>query len=203
MREHHLLHPSDPRSRRDFFRLAGLTTLGGSVVSLGACGGDDGGADSGDTTGTNNSGGRRDARILNGALDLENTVIAAYTAGAKLLRGRTLRIGTQFLEQEREHAGALTEAIKRLGGTPNKPKTADEYALGFPRLEDQNDVLTFAVDLENMAVRAYEESLPMLSTRALRQSAAAIATAEAEHLSVLLGALGKPQVPRAYVTGLA
>jgi rubrerythrin len=188
-------------SRRDFFRLAGLATAGGSVVFAAACGDDDDGGSATAGIMENGAGGGRDVMILNAALDLENTAIAAYTAGAALLKGAVLETGKLFLAHEQEHAAGLAQAIRDLGGTPNKAKPAAAYANGFPKLRSQNDVLRFAVDLENTAVAAYVDAIPKLSDPKLRQTAAAINTNEAEHISVLLGALGKPPVPDAYVTG--
>lgn len=188
-------------SRRDFFRLAGLATAGGSVVFAAACGDDDDGGSATAGIMENGAGGGRDVMILNAALDLENTAIAAYTAGAALLKGAVLETGKLFLAHEQEHAAGLAQAIRDLGGTPNKAKPAAAYAKGFPKLRSQNDVLRFAVDLENTAVAAYVDAIPKLSDPKLRQTAAAINTNEAEHISVLLGALGKPPVPDAYVTG--
>jgi len=196
---HSYLRLRDPRSRRDFFRLAGITTIGGTAVFLAACDGDE--DDEGTQTGTRTGGGEGDAKVLNAALDLENTAIAAYTAGAPLLTGEARATGRLFLKQEQEHADGLSRAIRDLGGTPNKAKSEDEYKEGFPELTDQNDVLEFAVDLENTAVAAYNSSIPKLSDGKLRQTAAAITTNEAEHISVLLGALGKPEVPDAFVVG--
>lgn len=43
--------------------------------------------------------------------------------------------------------------------------------------------------------------MPKLSDGRLRGTAAAILTNEAEHVSVLLGAMGRPPVPAAFVTG--
>jgi rubrerythrin len=196
----------DPRSRRDFFRIAGVTTVGGSAMFLAACGSDDKGSKAADTS-ADAGGNAQDVAILNSALGLENTAIAAYTAGAALLKGPVLAVGKQFLEQEQEHADALTQAIKQLGGTPARAKSPDEYAKGFPMLKSQTDVLKFAVDLENTAVAAYIGAIPKLSSPELRQSAAAIETNEAEHISVLLGALNNndaaKQVPDAFVTGKA
>jgi rubrerythrin len=114
-----------------------------------------------------------------------------------------LEVGKQFLEHEQEHAAGLTQAIKDLGGTPNEAKSEDEYAPMFADLASQEDVLRFAVDLENTAVAAYIDALPKLSSGELRQTAAAIVSNEAEHVSVLLGALEEPQVPDAFVTGEA
>lgn len=189
-------------SRRGFFRLTGLTTVGGGAVFIAACGGD-----KDEKAPPTASPAERDVRILNSALDLENTAIAAYSAGLKLLEGSLLETGRHFLAQEREHAAALTQAISDLGGTPNKPRRAEEYRRQFPNLRSRHDVLRFAVDLENTAVEAYIDAIPRLSTPELRQTGAAIVSNEAEHISVLRGALnpGDPaaQVPDAFVTGVA
>jgi rubrerythrin len=192
----------DPRSRRDFFRVAGLTTVGGSAAFLAACGGD--GKDGG-TTPRSTGDGQGDVRILNAALDLENTAIAAYTTGATLLKGDALAVGKQFLGHEQEHAAGLSQAIRDLGGTPNKAKSAEEYAQGFPSLRSQRAVIDFAIDLENMAIAAYIDAIPKLSSAELRQTGAAIVSNEAEHVSVLIGALrpgdAEAQVRDAFVTG--
>ena len=187
--------------RRELFRLAGITTVGGSAVFLAACGGDDDEDDEARTTDT--GGGEGDVAVLNSALDLEHLAVAAYGAGAPLLRGETREVGALFRDQEQEHADGLAQAIRDLGGTPNRPKPAREYAPMFGDLRNEEDVLRFAVDLENTAVAAYIDALPKLTSPELRATAAAIVTNEAEHLSVLLGALGEPQVPDAFVTGEA
>ncbi len=186
----------DPRSRREFFRLAGVTTLAGSAALLTACGDDDGGG-----TATSEEGGKGDVTILNAALDLEHTAIALYTAGVPVLRGAARTLGRAFLAQEKEHAAALVHTIEELGGTPSRARPAAEYRRIFPRLRSQDDVLRFAVDLENTAISAYLGSVAKLSAPALRQTATAINANEAEHVSALLGALGKPEVTNAFVTG--
>ena len=62
-------------------------------------------------------------------------------------------------------------------------------------------MLRFAVDLENTAIAAYIDALPKLSDGDLRATAASIITNEAEHLSLLLDALGRDPTPSAFVTG--
>jgi rubrerythrin len=196
---HDYLLLRDPRSRRDFFRLAGITTAGGSAAFLAACGDDD--DEGASTAGRSQSGTEGDIAVLNSALDLEYTAVAAYTAGAPLLRGRVKALAEQFLEHEREHAEGLSQAVTDLGGTPNKAQSQAQYADGFPKLDSANDVLRFAVDLEETAVAAYIDAQAKLTTSELRGTASAIGTNEAEHISVLLGALGRPPVPDAFVTG--
>ena len=190
---------SGMRNRRDFLRVAGATTAGGSAALLAACGDDDGGQGGG--RGTNTESDRSDAAVLNAALDLEHLAVAAYTAGAGLLRGEARELGRQLLAHEREHVAGLTRAISNLGGTPSEAKPAEGYAPMLAGLRDQEDVLRFALDLSNTAVAAYIAALPRLASPSLRQTAVAIMSSEAQHISVLLGLLGEPQVPEAFVTG--
>ena len=200
MSDHPSSRPRHTATRRGFLRLAGLGAAGGSVVFLTTCGGDDE-RKPGGTGGAKAGAARADLKILNSALDLENASIAAYSAGLKLLKRPALAAAELFLGHEREHARRLTTLIGDMGGTPNTPRTPEEYRRAFPALGDQGDALRFAVDLENMAVRAYVESLPRLSEPALRQTAGTIVTNEAEHMAVLRGLLGERQAPDAFVTG--
>jgi rubrerythrin len=185
----------DPVSRRRFFRMSGVSLAGGSAVFLAACGD---GAEPLVSTGPDESD-QADVEILNGALDLELMAVAAYKAGAAQLKGALLQVGKLFLAQEQEHADGLAAAIKDAGGQPNRGKAAYD----FPELRSQNDVLKFAVDLENTAIAAYIDALPKLTGGDLRSTAASIVTNEAEHVSVLLDALGRNPAPAAFVTGKA
>ena len=173
-----------------------LLGAGGATALLTACGDDDGAGGA-----TREQLQARDLRLLGSALDLEHTVIAAYTAGADLLRANARAHARAIVAHEREHASRLTESIRRMGGKANPPRTAEEYRRAFPALRREDDVLRFAIDLENAAVRLYNEALPKLSDPELRRLAAAIATTEAQHAALLRGDLGRPQVPDAFVTG--
>jgi rubrerythrin len=177
-------------------QLLGSAGAGGSAALLSACGGSGGAGGA-----TREQLEARDLRLLRSALNLEHTVIAAYAAGADLLRGEAREHARAIVTHEREHAELLTRMIETMGGDPNPPKTPEEYRRAFPALRDQADVLRFAIDLENASVRVYNEALPKLSEPRLRQLAAAIATTEAEHAALLRGDLGRPQVPDAFVTG--
>jgi hypothetical protein len=123
--------------------------------------------------------------------------VAAYKTGAPHLKGDVLAIGKLFLEQELAHVDVLASAIKAAGGKPNKAAASYD----FPELRSQADVLRFAVDVENTAIGAYIDALPKLGKGDLRATAAAILSNEAEHVAVLLGALGMQQVPDAFVVG--
>jgi rubrerythrin len=184
----------DPRSRRRFFQTSGVTVAAGSAVLLAACG--DGSTDP--VTGPDESD-QADVEILNAVLDLELMSVAAYKVGAGRLRGDVLQIGKTFLAQEQEHADGLSSAIEDAGGRPNRAKSSYD----FPQLRSQRDVLRFAVDVENTAIAAYLDALAKLSQGDLRATTAAIITAEAEHVSVLLDVLGVDPAPAAFVTGRA
>ena len=185
----------DPLSRRRFFHMSGVSVAGGSAILLSACGDDTksttpAGPDESDAA---------DVEILNSALDLELMAVAAYKTGAGHLRGRMLEVVKRFLEQEQAHADGLGTAITDAGGQPNRPKSAYD----FPVMRSQTDVLRFALDLENTAIAAYIDALPKLTQGDLRATAASIITNEAEHVSVLLEALGEDPIPSAFVMGKA
>jgi rubrerythrin len=191
--------PPQARSpRRAFVRLTGATLLGGSAAWVAACGG--GGKQKTETT-ISTTQAQGDAAVLNATLELEHTAIAAYEVGLGLLKGRALADARLFLEQEREHAAALTRAISNLGTAPVKPRPRASYTAGFPPLRTSRDFLTFAADVENTAIAAYLDSLAALNTDPLRSEVASIMTNEAQHLAVVDGLLHEPQVPNAFVTG--
>lgn len=192
------LSPRSVRSRRDFLRAAGAAGSAGSALLLLACG-DGGGGDEGKTTTAPMGGG--DVRVLNAVLELEHATVAAYALGEPLLEGRVRALGKRFLAQEREHVAALRHAVKALGATPVRSKSPSEYRRSFPMLRTRGDVLRFALDLEQTAVTAYVSAIPKLTSAELRQSAAAINSNEAEHISLLLTALGRPAVPNAFLIG--
>lgn len=193
------------RNRRDFLRVAGLSATAAGTLGFAGCGGDDdeGALGVPDPLATP----QRDRAILNGALNLEHTAVAAYSVGRSLLRGAVRRHAERFLDQEREHALALAGLVRRMGGEPNPAKPPEEYRAAFPRLRGEADFLRFATDLENVGISAYVEGIPKLEDGRLRQTVASILCAEAQHLTVLLGARsgGNPAatVPEPFVTGKA
>jgi rubrerythrin len=142
-----------------------------------------------------------DAAILGALLDQEYGSIAAYTLLATKLHGSALASAQRFAGHERRHADALARAIGHLGASPAPPRPQAEYAAGFPKLRAARDALSLALDVETTAVAAYADALGKLATDSVRVTAAAILTTESEHAAVALGALGRPQVPEAFVTG--
>jgi rubrerythrin len=166
---------------------------------LGSCGG---GSDSRKQVVTvSTTQAQSDAAVLGALLDQEYSSIAAYTLLAAKLHGGGLASVRRFVGHERRHADALARAISQLGASPAPPRPQSEYASGFPRLRGRRDALSFALDVETTAISAYADALGKLATDAVRVTAASILATESEHAAVVLGDLGRPQVPEPFVTG--
>jgi bacterioferritin (cytochrome b1) len=177
-------------SRRRFLRASGAGLAGGSAAALlAACGGGS----------KQPRPGRSDIEVLNRLLDVKNTAIAVYVAGAPLLKGELLRLARQFIAHEKEHADVLAHAVLHAGGTPHKPRSS----YGFPAVRTQTDVLTLADGIERKAIAACIDALATLSTGELRARVASIVASDAEHLAVVRQALGRNPAPRAFEKGQA
>jgi rubrerythrin len=168
--------------------------LGAAAVVVASCGSSDPPPSTGARPGSG-------AGLLNSILALEHAAVAAYGAGARLLRGQALRYAREIEQQEREHVRRLEELITGLDGTTARPRSADEYARSFPLLGNGDDALRFARDLEQRLVRAYLQALPKLPEAELRRAAAEIGADEASHLAVINVLRGVPAAPQAFVTG--
>jgi rubrerythrin len=186
----------DPRvgvaSRRDLFRMGALAAVGSSGALVSGCGQD--GDDGRDPA-------ARDRGLLNRSLKLEHAAVAAYVVGLELVDGSDRRLLLDVLAQERAHVRSLAREISRLGGNPAAARQPAEYRRGFPTLRSSRDVLRFAVDLEYRVIRSYVDGVMALGSSELRQLSSAIATNEAEHVSLLLDAAGKDPLPEPFVTG--
>jgi rubrerythrin len=191
--------------RRRFLQTAGVGFAGGAAMLVAGCGDDKTnkaqgavGGEQGPVSKPEPAGSDvADLTVLNSALDLEHRAVAAYTAALGALRGENLRTARLFRDQERAHVAALSTAIKGMGGRPNP---ADRnYRL--PRFAGEDEVLRFAIGLENTAIAAYIDAVPRLNAAGLRAEVASILATEAEHLAVLNGALSERSAPTAFVTG--
>lgn len=187
-------------SRRELL-VASITAAagGGAAVLVASCGGS--GSKTTSATTVNTALAQNDAAILNALLDLENSSIAAYMLAATKLTGPSLTAAHTFLAHERSHAAALEQAIRGLGATPAPPRPASAYDATFPRLRGARDALSFAFDVETTSIAAYADALGKFATDSVRLTTASILTTEAEHAAVVLGELGRPQVPQPFVTG--
>lgn len=184
----------DPLTRRGLLQGAGVALAGGTGAALLAACGD------GDKTTTQSGGiegGADDAGVLRRALAVELTMVDAYSRGVGLLRGPMREAGEAFLAQEQEHADVLTKAITQLGGDATVKRLPVDYA----QLRGRSAVLDLWRRLEDLAIATYAAAIPKLSTGTLRATIGTISTCEAEHAAVILGALGRPQAPQAFVQG--
>jgi rubrerythrin len=127
-----------------------------------------------------------DVEILNFALTLEYLETAFYLSKGRSigLAGQSKALAKSFGDEEAEHVGALTKAIKSLGGHPVKmPKFA------FP-VTNQSSFLKLAYVLENTGVGAYNGAAPSLRNAAVLAAAGTIVQTEARHaasIAVLTG----------------
>jgi rubrerythrin len=139
----------------------------------------------------------RDVELLNQALHLERRAIAAYTAGIPLLGRATHGAAIQFLNQELAHAGMLIAMIKQAGGPqPRRPST---YNLGEP--SNSRQVLALLEQVEQAQIDYYLVMVGQLSAGPMRAAIGSIVSDDAQHVSILLAAQGKPAAPSAFLAG--
>jgi rubrerythrin len=186
-------------SRREILVASAALAGGAGAALIASCGGGDSKTKPTETVSTIEM--QNDAAILATLLDLESSAIVAYGVIGRKLRGRAAALARRLRSQEAVHAKALREMIPPLGQQPAPPKSAAEYAATFPELRDARAALAFALDVENTAIGAYADAIGKVVTDGVRQRLAAILAAEAEHAAVVLGQLGRPQAPQAFVTG--
>lgn len=181
-------------SRREVLTASAALAGGAAAALLASCGDDEPRAGATETVSTTEV--ENDIALLATLLDLEESSIVAYaTIGARLR-------APGFGSHEREHALALRRAIGRLSGIPAPAKDADEYRASFPEIAGEREALAFALDLETTSIGAYADALEVVATEPVRVTLASILATEAEHAAVLLGRLGRPQAPDAFVTGI-
>ncbi|MEA2474779.1 MAG: hypothetical protein QOE06_2694 [Thermoleophilaceae bacterium] len=138
---------------------------------------------------------RGDAAVLTSLLELERTAVIAYDT----LSGRLGGLAAGFLDHERHHARTIERSLVDLGAKPQPPRPRPAYANDFPPLRTRGEALRFALDVEETQIAAYGDSVPTLFTPELRVTLATIFATQAEHMAVVLGALGEPQAPRDFV----
>ena len=145
----------------------------------------------------------QDVDVLNQGLQGEHFGIAAYDAAleSKLLSDKVATVARQFQADHRAHARAIEEAIARLGGRADAPKTWAEYAAKYPppKLASETDVLRYAASLERSAAIADTKAVAKLRDPALRTLFARIGGVESMHWALLRSALGEPPIPDSFL----
>ncbi len=138
-----------------------------------------------------------DMDILTAAIQLEQKAQAAYAAGAAsgLLDDATKALATKIASQHAEHEKADTAALVKMGGkAPEKPKD-----FGFPAFKTAEDILKYALDLEQTAANTYFASVKQLSDASLIKAVISIQNAEAEHVALLRSALKMDPSPVSFL----
>jgi len=138
-----------------------------------------------------------DIPLLQGMLDLELMMIAAYTAGSPLLDLDTAKAARQFLLQELAHAGELTGLIREAHVKPHEAK--QYYNLGHP--QTSAEVVQLLHRIEAALITSYQLTIPRLQSPLIRGALSTILANDAQHIAVLRSALGGQPVPSALVSG--
>jgi hypothetical protein len=140
-----------------------------------------------------------DVDVLNQGLQGEYFGITAYDAalGSGLLSDKVVAVARQFQADHRAHAQAIREAVERLGGRADPPKTWKEYASMYPppKLASEADVLRYAASLERSAAVADTKAVAKFRDPALRTLFARIGGVEAMHWALLRSTIGEPPIP--------
>ncbi|HEX2914408.1 MAG TPA: DUF4439 domain-containing protein [Chloroflexia bacterium] len=138
-----------------------------------------------------------DMDILVAAIQLEQKAQAAYAAGADsgLLDAGTKTLALKIASQHAAHEKADTALLEKMGGkAPAKPASYD-----FPAFKTQEDILKYALDLEQTAANAYFSSIKQLQDKSLLQAVISIQNNEAEHVALLRSALKMDPSPVAFL----
>ena len=124
-----------------------------------------------------------DIDVLNYALTLEYLEAAFYQQGnaANLLSGNEKTYLAQIQSDEEYHVTALTDTIKKLGGTP-----VEKPGVGFgAAFASRDSYLNTSHTFENVGVGAYLGAAGFIEDKAILQAAAGIFGVEARHAAVV------------------
>jgi len=144
------------------------------------------------------------AAALTRSLQVVQAAVVSYEAIANGdLLGRPVE--TTFrsvLDQERQHATALGDALDQMGRKqPIPPRRGD--IPGLTSLRTQEQALAFAIDLERRAISTYYNAMRTLKDANALKTLASIMGCDGQHVTVLRQLAGRPAVPHAFETGAA
>jgi hypothetical protein len=148
-------------------------------------------------------------QVLAHTLQIEQLVVTAYrqVLATDVLEARVRTQLETLLAQELEHIVMLERALERLGasgpGPPPDLQTAQAELTrhhiywSLAHLRRQHDCLKLLVDVESLAENAYFKAITKLADPGLLRMSAEIMGSEAQHWTVLSGALNHNDVLRA------
>ena len=131
-----------------------------------------------------------DVDVLNYALTLEYLEAAFYQQGnaAGLVGDREKDLLGKIQGDEEFHVTALTDTIKKIGGTP-----VDKPAVSFGgAFASRDSYLNTSVTFENVGVGAYLGAAGFIKDKSILQAAAGIFGVEARHAAIVANLLGLP-----------
>jgi hypothetical protein len=134
-----------------------------------------------------------DVDIVNFALTLEYLEADFYKKGQALgLSGGVMKLAKEFGDAETQHVDALTQTVKKLGGTPAKKPT-----FVFP-IKDEASFLKLAQTLEDTGVSAYNGAAPQIQSKDVLGAAGSIVQIEARHAAAIRLQRSQPPAPDAF-----
>jgi hypothetical protein len=136
-----------------------------------------------------------DQSIVSAAIELEQIAAEAY----QRLQGPLGGVARLFRNHERQHEQALTLALRQMGGSP--PSANVDARLANLPTGNRRGAARFVIELEQTAVRAYEDAARKLKDASLMKTTSSILGAEAQHLVVLRQIAGQDPVPAAFERG--
>lgn len=142
-----------------------------------------------------------DIVVLSALLEFERHAVKVYSLATVALIGGALETAETLLAQERQHAGAVDRAIRDLGGTPAPTGAFDEWDAAQAAARGRRTTLAALHALEQRAVGIYLDAVAQITTEDVRATVAEILASEAEHLAVVTGELGVPQLETPFVVG--
>ena len=187
----------DPSDRKRFLRtMGGAGAASAFAIFLAACGDDDESSNGGGqaAAGDDRASMKGDLEIVQYALTLEHLETDFYNAviDAGVITDMALADTAKLIrDNEQEHVDALTATVKKLGGTPERPKTNFDSVLeGGPDM-----VLQTAAEVENLGAAAYLGQAGRIKSKEILAAALAIHSVEGRHAAALNSVVGKTIVP--------
>ena len=188
----------DPSSRKRFFKMmGGAGAASAFAIFVAACGDDDddsAGGSSAQTETEKEMAAKGDLAIVQYALTLEHLETDFYNAviDAGVITDKALAETAMMIrDNEQEHVDALTQTVKDLGGTPEKPMTNFDSVLeGGPDM-----ILETAAAVENLGAAAYLGQAGRIQSKEILAAALAIHSVEGRHAAALNSVVGKTIVP--------